>query len=92
MILLGLLNVFLFCPPCEGEDFKAVDRKVCEDSSTISQKDFLLTVADIISKAINDLQSVINTTITSLLGPQNHKQPMAVDHSSLDPSHSDEIS
>ena len=46
----------------------------------------------IISKAINDFQSVIKTTITGLLGPQNHEQPMVVDHSSLDSSHSDEIS
>ena len=34
----------------------------------------------------------MKTTIAGLLGPQNHEQPMAVDHSSPDPSHSDEIS
>ena len=81
-----------FGPPCEGEVFKAIDRRVCEDSSAISQKDFLSTITNIISKAINDFQSVMKTTIAGLLGPQNHEQPMAVDHSSPDPSHRDEIS
>ena len=54
LVLLGVVECLHFFCPCEGEVFKAVDRKVCEDSSAISQKDFLSTITDIISKAIND--------------------------------------
>ena len=34
----------------------------------------------------------MKTTIAGLLGPQNHEQLMAVDHSSPDSSHNDERS
>ena len=94
LVLLGEVECLHFlCSPCEGEVFKAVDKKNSEDSPTISQKDFSSTVTDTISKAINDLQSVMKETITSLLGPQNHEQPMAIDdRSAHGPSHHNEIS
>lgn len=93
LVLLGDIEcLHFFCFPCEGEVFKAVDRKGYEVSPVISQKDFLSTVTNTIFKAISELQSVMKATITSLLGPQNHEQPMAVDRSSHGPNHSDEIS
>ena len=66
LVLLGEVEcLHFFCSPCEGEVFKAIDKKNCEDSPTISQKDFLSTVTNAISKAINDVQSVMKETITS---------------------------
>ena len=93
LVLFGEVEcLHFFYSPCEGEVFQAVDKKNCEDSPTISQKDLLSTVTDTISKAINDLQSAMKETITSLLSPQNHEQPMAVDDQSAHGLHRDEVS
>lgn len=96
LVLLGEAEcLHFFCPPCEDEVFNLINKKNCEDSPiTSSQKDILSVVTDTISKAISNLQSAMQTTITSLLGPRNQEQPMAMDdqfsHNPL--SHRDEIS
>ena len=60
--------------------------------SNLGLNDILSTVTDTISKAIGDLQTAMQTTITSLLsGPQNQEQPMAMDDQSS-PLHHDELS
>ena len=68
LVLLGEVEcLYFFYPPCEGEVFDVINKKNYKDSSIASsQKDFLSTVTDTISKVISDLQNAIQTTITSV--------------------------
>ena len=71
-------------PAKVSEVFNLINKKNDDNSSSnLGTNDILSTVTDTISKAISDLQTAIQTTITSLLiGPQNQEQPMAMDDQS----------
>ena len=60
-----------FCLPCEGRVFNLINKKNGNNSSSyLGSSDLLSTVTDTISKAIGDLQTGMQTTITGLLsGP-----------------------
>jgi len=73
-----------FCSSCEGEVFNLINKK-SPDVSTVacSQSGLLSAVTDTISTAINNLQTAMQATITSLLDrSENQEQSMTVDDQS----------